>query len=131
MPADRDRRLLVFAESAAAAVTRGQTPAAVRLLAIAMAEATEAGCPAAAEAARAKLLAVSPRHLVGRAASAAEAMRDAEISEFLSSVRRQLPFEEAELWADSRPADDRPDVGGRTACKAAAAWLDAAAPPAA
>ena len=121
---DRDRRVCVFAEAAAAALERGRTPAAVRLLAITMAEAVEAGHPEAAEAARERLLWLSPRHLVGNAADAAEAVRDPEISNFLRTVRRGLPFEEAELWADSRPADDRrtPDAG-RPVGEQVAEWL--------
>ena len=125
-----DERLLVFGEAAAAAVSRGQTPAAVRLLVIVAAEAAEAGCGETAEAARGLLLKLAPRHALGRAGSVGAGLRDAEISQIVSSVRKSLPFEEAELWCRSRPADDRPAAEpGATACRVVSDWLDAAATP--
>ena len=124
---DRDRRLAVFGEAAATAIVRGHTATAVRLLAITAAEATEAGCPEAAEVARELLLKRAPRHALGRVANVAEAMRNPEISEILSSVRREFPFEEAELWAALRPVDDRPAADGSApTCGQVTGWLQAA-----
>ena len=130
MPFDREHRLAVFAEAAAAAVQRKQTPTAVRLLAITMAEAVEAGCSEAADVARERLLELSPRHMLGRAETAADAVRDDEISQFLSTVRREYPYEEAELWVASRPADDRrPLDPSRPVCQQVTEWLVTAGRP--
>lgn len=108
-----EHRLAIWAEATAWALKRRQHSAAQRLLVLLIDAAAREGCLSVAEFARDRLLEVNGRHHVSRYDSALSAMKNEEFSQFLSSVRRQISFEEAEQMVCARPADDRRTVDER------------------
>lgn len=102
-----DRRLITWIEAAAWSLTRRQLPAAQRLLVIAIDTAVRAGYPELAENLQTRLLQLNANHHLARYASLTDAFESEDFQKFVSSVKRQISFEEAERLLDARPADDR------------------------
>lgn len=107
MESSEENRLQVWTEAAAWALCRQQGPAAQRLLLMTMDAATQAGWLQLADVARDRLVTLNPKHQVATFPTAADALRDDDISTLVRSVGRQIRFEEAERMVTSRPADDR------------------------
>lgn len=91
-----ERAMLLFARLAAVSESRRQFPGRDRFLILAGAAATRAGCPEVAERCRRAVSARSTRHLLGRYASFADALRDEEFRPFLRQTEKFCSVERAE-----------------------------------
>lgn len=93
---DHERALLTYLKLADVAWRKGQRLGRDKLLVLAGAAALRAGWPDVAEGCRAAVVASSPRHLLGKYDTFANAMRDADFQPFLRRTERFCPFEQAE-----------------------------------
>jgi hypothetical protein len=93
---NEDRATLLFARLAAVSAERGQTAGRNRFLILAGIAATHAGWPAVAARCHHLVTTSAPRHLLGRYASFAEALRDPDFEQFCRQLRRFCSPERAE-----------------------------------
>ena len=91
-----ERAMLLFARLAAVSESRRQFPGRDRFLILAGAAATRAGCPDVAERCRRAVAVRSPKHLLGRYESFADALRDEEFHPFLRQTEKFCTLERAE-----------------------------------
>jgi hypothetical protein len=105
---DHEQAMLAYARLARVSDEKGQLPGRDRLLALAAAAACRAGWPQVAECCRRRVLEHNPRHVIGRGATAVDAMRDEEFQLVLKQLERMCPYEHAEHLAgaltDAAPA---------------------------
>jgi hypothetical protein len=93
---NEDRATQMFARLAAVSDERGQTAGRNRFLILAGIAATRAGWPAVAARCHQLVVTSAPRHLLGRYASFAEALRDPDFEQFSRQLRRFCSPELAE-----------------------------------
>lgn len=112
---NEDRATLLFMRLAAVSAERGQSSGRNRFLILAGIAATRAGWPTVAARCHQLVLNSAPRHLLGRYASFAEALRDPDFEQFCRQLRRFCSPERAEhllselgLAPDATP--DGPDT---------------------
>lgn len=91
-----DRATLMFAQLAAVSAERGQTTGRDRFLILAGISATRAGWPQVAARCHDLVVTGTPRHLLRRYSSFAEALRDADFEQFHRQLRRFCSPERAE-----------------------------------
>jgi hypothetical protein len=91
-----ERRLLGYAKLAAVARERGQHEGANRFLVLAGIAACRAGLLDVAERCRTLVVAGSPRHVVARYPSFADALRDDDFAPFRRMLERECPWERSE-----------------------------------
>ena len=102
---DHEQAMLAYVRLARISQERGQLPGRDRLLVLAAAAACRAGWPQVAECCRRLVLEDNPRHLIGRGATALEAMRDEEFQPLLKQLERTCTYERAEHLLQEIPPD--------------------------
>lgn len=107
---NEDRATLMFARLAAVAAERGQSAGRDRFLILAGIAATRAGWPAVAARCHHLVTTSAPRHLLGRYASFAEALRDPDFEQFCRQLRRFCSPERAEHLLNELGLAPEPDA---------------------
>ena len=102
---DHEQAMLAYARLARISQEQGQLAGRDRLLCLAAAAACRAGWPRVAECCRGLVLEHNPRHVIGRGATALEAMRDEEFQPLLKQLERTCPYEHAEHLLRELPHD--------------------------
>jgi hypothetical protein len=104
---DHEQAMLAYARLARMSQERGQLPGRDRLLVLAAAAACRAGWPQVAECCRRLVLEHNPRHVIGRGATALDAMRDEGFQALIKQLERTCPYEHAEHLLRGIPQDTR------------------------
>ena len=117
--------MLLFARLAVVSERRRQFPGRDRFLILAGAAATRAGCLDVAERCRRAVTVRSPRHLLGRYESFADALRDDEFQPFLRQTEKFCSLERAEHLLNELDLLDATEACGQSASASALAILDA------
>lgn len=102
-----EHRVVIWAEAVSWAISHRQSMPAQRLMVLFIDAALSDGLLRVGERAAERLITWNPRHLLAEYDSAAAAFRDEDFLTFVSSVRRQHAFEDAEQLIERRTADDR------------------------
>src|SRR5262245_14380242 len=93
---DHDAAMLAFVKLAGLSQSRRQLGPRDRFLVLAGVSAARGGWEAVAARCRELVLAHNPAHLLGRHASLADALRDADFQPFLKQLERFCSYEKAE-----------------------------------